>query len=370
VFGRITVFCGSIVLAALVSLYAGSQVIAEDSVAWRVSKSSGQVWMTTTGVQEASLTNEAALKPGDTIRTGSNGRVLLVRGEASMLIAPNSVIALPAEQKDGLSTTIYEQAGSVLVHADKRNVKHFQVETPYLAAVVKGTQFRVTLDKRGANVAVLEGQVEVTDFKSGQNALVLPGQAARVSSAGRSGLSLSGSGVGPVKQGTPRQSPFEQIRVPKGGLAMPAGSSDGKSVHALGAIDLANNSSRADVAHDMNHDKNVVRITAPLGDVTLDFVKATDGLAHGAIVTPADRSNASKQTVWSNGDLTPGNGAAKNAAAQANNSNAAAAAVSNAGGNGVANGNGNAAANSIAVGNGNGNGNAFGVGNGKAKGRL
>ena len=136
--------------------------------------------MTTTGVQEASLTNESALKPGDTIRTGSNGRVLLVRGEASMLIAPNSVIALPAEQKDGLSTTIYEQAGSVIFTAEKRNFKHFQVETPYLAAVVKGTQFRVTLDKRGANVAVLGGQVEVTDFKTGQNALVLPGQAARV----------------------------------------------------------------------------------------------------------------------------------------------------------------------------------------------
>jgi len=382
VFGRISGICALALVAGFVILYPGSKVIAEDATAWRVSKSSGQVWMTSTGVQEASLTNEAALKPGDTIRTGSNGRVLLVRGEASMLIAPNSVIALPAEQKDGLSTTIYEQAGSVLVHADKRNVKHFQVETPYLAAVVKGTQFRVSLDKRGANVAVLEGQVEVTDFKSGQNALVIPGQAARVSAAGRSGLSLSGSGVGPVKQGTPRPSPFEQIRVPKGGLAMPAGSTDGKVVHALGAIDLTNNNSHADVAHDMNHDKNAIRITAPLGDVTLDFVKATDGLAHGAIVTPAGRANASEQTVWSNGALTPGNGAAKNAAAQANNSNAAA--VSNAGGNGHGNANGigngvanglgnvNAAANSIAVGNGNGNGNAFGVGNGigKAKGRL
>jgi len=378
VFGKITGFCAPALLAGFVILYPGSQVVAEDAAAWRVNKSSGQVWMTTTGVQEASLTNEAVLKPGDTIRTGSNGRVLLVRGEASMLIAPNSVIALPAEQKDGLSTTIYEQAGSVLVHAEKRNFKHFQVETPYLAAVVKGTQFRVTLDKRGANVAVLGGQVEVTDFKTGQNALVLPGQAARVSATGHSGLSLSGSGVGPVKPGTPRPSPFDQIRVPKGGLAMPTGPSDGKAVHVLGAIDVANSNSRVDVGHD----KNVVRITAPLGDVALDFVKATDGLAHGAIVTPADRGNASKQTVWSNGDLTPGNGAAKSAG-QASNSNAAA--VSNAGGNGNGNanglgngngnGNGNSAANSLAVGNGNGNGNGDGNengngnGNGKGKGK-
>jgi hypothetical protein len=155
---------------------------------------------------------------------------------------------------------------------------------------------------------------------------------------------------------------------------MPAGSTDGKLVHVLDAIDLAHNNSHADAGHD----KNVVRITAPLGDVTLDFVKATDGLAHGAIVTPADRGNSSKQTVWSNDALSPGNGAAKSAG-QASNSNAAAAAGGGNGngnangiGNGVANGlgNGNGAANSVAVGNGNGNGNAFGVGNGLALGHL
>jgi hypothetical protein len=370
VFDGLRYFCAPVLLAGLVTLYPGSQVVAEDTAAWRVSKSSGQVWMTTTGVQEASLTNEATLRPGDTVRTGPNGRVLLTRGEASMLIAPNSVIALPAEQKDGLSTTIYEQAGSVLVHADKRNFKHFQVETPYLAAVVKGTQFRVTLDKRGAGVEVLGGQVEVTDFKTGQNALVLPGQSAKVSSSGRSGLSLSGSGVGPVKQGTPRSSPFEQIRVPKGGLAMPAGTTDGKTVRALSAIDVASN----DNAHaNVAHDKNVVRITAPLGEVTLNFVKATDGLAHGAIMTPADRNNAAKQTVWNSGELLPGNGASKTAG----QGNSNASGNRNAGGNGNGNGNGsgngngngsgNSAANSIAVGNGNGNGNGNGSENGKGK---
>src|SRR5262245_44344452 len=112
--------------------------LADDASPWRVSKSSGEVWMTTSAVQEASLTNEATLKPGDTIRTGRNGRVLLTRGEETMLVSPNSVIALPEHQRDGLSTTIIEQAGSVLIQAEKRNVKHFQVETPYLAAVVKG----------------------------------------------------------------------------------------------------------------------------------------------------------------------------------------------------------------------------------------
>ena len=86
------------------------------------------------------------MKPGDTIRTGRNGRVLLVRGEETILISPNSVIGLPTEKKDGLATTILQQAGSILLEVEKRNVKHFEVETPYLAAVVKGTQFRVSVN--------------------------------------------------------------------------------------------------------------------------------------------------------------------------------------------------------------------------------
>ena len=107
------------------------------------------------------------LKPGDTIRTGRNGRVLLMRGEETIMIAPNSVVGLPAEKKEGLSTTIMQQAGSILLEVEKRNVKHFEVETPYLAAVVKGTQFRVTVNAAATSVDVVRGQVEVADFKSG-----------------------------------------------------------------------------------------------------------------------------------------------------------------------------------------------------------
>src|SRR4030088_758535 len=138
-----------------VALGAASGALAADDGAWSVSKSSGEVWMTTTGAQQVALKPAEILKPGDTIRTGRNGRVLLVRGEETILVSPNSVIGLPAEKKEGLSTTIVQQAGSILLEVEKRNVKHFEVETPYLAAVVKGTQFRVTVHKRGPRVLVL-----------------------------------------------------------------------------------------------------------------------------------------------------------------------------------------------------------------------
>src|SRR5689334_1597459 len=210
------------VLAMALILAAGSSALAADDGVWSVSKSSGEVWVTTTGAAQVSLKQEESLKPGDTIRTGRNGRVLLVRGEETILIAPNSVIGVPAEKKDGMSTTILQQAGSILLEVEKKNVKHFEVETPYLAAVVKGTQFSVTVDGASTRVDVRRGQVEVSDFKSGQIALVLPAQAATSFEHGTPGLSLSGSGqFVPIEQGRPRPSSIERIQVPKGGLPAP-----------------------------------------------------------------------------------------------------------------------------------------------------
>lgn len=352
---------------------------AEDGVPWRVSKSSGDVWMTTSGAQPASLTSEAMLKPGDTIRTGQSGRVLLKRGEETMLIAPNSVISLPEGQKDGLSTTIFEQAGSVLIQAEKRNVKHFQVETPYLAAVVKGTQFRVSVDKSGGHVEVLEGRVEVADFKTGQFALVLPGQAAKVAAAGNGGLSLSGTGkFNPIEKGAPRAPSFDRMPVPKGGFARPADAPAGKTVHALGKIDAAPSFALADHDHGRGH--NVLRITAPLGETTLNFVKATNGLAHGAVITQAERNTASQAALGNADSATNALASAhpQDASASNGNGNGLALGLGNGNGNGAGvgvgvgvgngNGNGNGGGVGLGVGNGNGNGLALGLGNGNGNG--
>src|SRR5512138_52037 len=208
--------------AAFALVVASSAFAADDGAAWSVKKSSGEVWVGTSGVQQASVKADEVLKPGDTIRTGRNGRVLLVRGEESILIAPNSVIGLPAEKKEGLSTTIKQQAGSILLEVEKKNVKHFEVETPYLAAVVKGTQFRVTVNASGATVDVVRGQVEVSDFKTGQIAQVMPGQHASVSSHGNAGLTLGGPGtLQPIQHGQPRASSVDRVPVPRNGLSAP-----------------------------------------------------------------------------------------------------------------------------------------------------
>lgn len=391
-FGKVGMRCA--LFAALILGTASGAFAADDGV-WSVSKSSGEVWLATDGAQQVSLSQEGTLKPGDTIRTGRNGRVLLVRGEETILISPNSVVGLPAEKKDGLSTTIIQQAGSILLEVEKRNVRHFEVETPYLAAVVKGTQFSVTVGAGNTKVGVLRGQVEVSDFKTGQIAQVMPGQAATVFEHGKSGLSLSGAGTfNPIEHGKPRAPTIERIPVPKSGLSAPRNAANGHAIHALGPIDKG---TKAAVAPKPSHQAagvhaskaGIVRISSSLGEVKLNIHKVTRGVAHGAVAPGQVRNanaNAATGTVWS--DSKPGT-TASNSAVQtavttsnaatsvsnsASNPGAAIAAVTgnsgNAGGNGNnGNGGGNNGdnGNNGATGNGrgnNGNGNGNGGGNG------
>ena len=264
------------ILTMAVVLGATSSALAAEGGVWRVSKSSGDVWMATSGVQRASLTQEEVLKPGDTVRTGHNGRVLLVRGEETIMVSPNSVVGLPTDKKDGLSTTILQQAGSILLEVEKRNVKHFEVETPYLAAVVKGTHFRVSVNAASTRVDVLRGQVEVADFKTGQIAQVMPGQHATTFTHGKPGLSLGGPGtLNPIEQGKPRPSSIERIMVPKAGLSAPRNAANGQSIHALGHLAAAGGATKP----------GVTRISASLGEVRLNFHQVTHGLAHGPAST-------------------------------------------------------------------------------------
>ncbi|HWL18060.1 MAG TPA: FecR family protein [Bradyrhizobium sp.] len=372
------------VIAVALALAASSGAIAAESDVWSVSRSTGEVWIAATGeAKQVSLKQDEALKPGDTIRTGRNGRVLLIRGEETILIAPNSVVGLPLEKKDGLSTTILQQAGSILLDVEKRNVKHFEVETPYLAAVVKGTQFSVTVSAIGTRVDVRRGQVEVADFKSGQIAQVLPGQIATSFAHGKAGLSLTGAGVlNPIEHGRPRASSIERVPVPKGGLSAPHNAGSGKSVHALGHIDVINGKlgteplQQKQAADRAPIKPNVIRIPGALGEVTLNVQKATRGLAHGSVMPGVKNSSArnspTKNTVWSDAKANA-SGVSALGQDSSNGGNAATAAGVGAGAvSGVtataviapSNGNGNDNGNG-ATGNGKGNGNGNnGNGNG------
>ncbi|MBI5318796.1 FecR family protein [Bradyrhizobium sp.] len=342
--------------ATAIAMVVASTAFAADDGTWSVKKSSGDVWMgSTSGVQQASVKTDEVLKPGDTIRTGRNGRVLLARGEESILIAPNTVVALPQEKKEGLSTTIKQQAGSILLEVEKKNVRHFEVETPYLAAVVKGTQFRVTVNASGATVDVVRGQVEVADFKTGQIAQIMPGQHATAFSHGNAGLSLGGAGtLQPIQHGQPRASTIDRVPVPRNGLSAP---------NKPGSASLQPHRHGAGAPK-----PGVTRISSSLGEVKVNVHRVTHGLARNSGAAPGMRSAANRDTatVWGSGDSGSngstgqssgngnGGGAAGAAASSVSSTVAAVVGSGTGGGNGNGNGNGN---------NGNGNGNNGNNGN-------
>lgn len=373
----------AISVLVLVALAWAAPSNAADGGIWHVAKRSGRVWATRGGVQLVSLGEDTALAAGDEIRTGNNGRVLLTRGQERILISPNSSIGLPQASTDGYPTTITQRAGSILLEVEKKNVRHFEVETPYLAAVVKGTHFRVSVNKVGGRVDVLRGQVLVTDFRSGQNVLVLPGQSARDSAHGAAGLRISGKGtLNPVQPGKPRASSLHVLSVPKGGLGRPrlasATPGDGKGTKAFARADEDGHALQRSA-------KQTIHLHAAVGEVKLDFGKVTHGLAHG--VGPAPTRNGSQHS--SNGTAS---GAAMNASAGNGDSlgisggngigngigNGGGSGLGNGGGTGVGNGGGNGGGAANGIGNGSGNGlanglvngvgNALGKGNGHGKG--
>jgi hypothetical protein len=347
--GRISFHLTSVFAALVLS----SAALAEE--AWQVGKSSGEVWVVSKGAQPASLSDQLDIKPGDVIRTGRNGRALLKRGEETILVAPNSEIGIPEKPKDGLTTTILQKAGSILLNVEKRSEKHFDVETPYLAAVVKGTQFRVDVDANGARVNVVRGQVEVADFKSGQIAQVMPGQLAKVSIEGPKGIDLTGAGPRhPIVEGTPRAPMLERLSIPKGGLGAPQ--SNGRQLRASGnAGTISVRSAGIERSgHQATEHRARTRITAPLGEVRLDVGRATNHLVHSsAAPSQASRRNTSDGNFGRDGNGN-GNVIAANAmsSTSAASSTAAAASASNGIGGGSANGNSNAG----------GNGNAYAYG--------
>ena len=127
------------------------------------------------GLQPASVQVRAAFPRATSIATGANGRAMLTRGDDYVVVSPGSRLMLPKEQKQSGFTRFVQQVGTMFYKVKHTGVPHFAVETPMLAAVVKGTSFTVVVDKDRAAVQVTEGVVEVSS---------LPGDARRLVEGG------------------------------------------------------------------------------------------------------------------------------------------------------------------------------------------
>jgi len=184
-----------VILAASVYLMAHHQV---DEALGRTatvisdkSTTTGQVWtsvVTTFATDDAEddLTRETSapdltmLKDGDRITTGSQGRTVATSGNDLLRLEPKTTITIgepePATIIELLNGTLHVKAGK------RQDGDTLSIETQYLVATVKGTEFTVATTEMGTAVSVTEGVVSVRSIRTSQALDVLPGQTALVSS--------------------------------------------------------------------------------------------------------------------------------------------------------------------------------------------
>ena len=160
---------------------------------WSVSEVSGPVFVGKPGLSKTStVTRGAALSAGDIVSTGKGGRAVIVRGGEYLTVAPNTQLQL-TEPKAGTFTQIVQSFGNVVFKIQKKTTPHFQVKTPYLAAVVKGTTFSVTVTPAGASVQVTEGLVQVASLDGLVSRFVSPGEIGMIAASAPGQLSVLGT---------------------------------------------------------------------------------------------------------------------------------------------------------------------------------
>jgi hypothetical protein len=181
---------------------------AADGRGWTVSEVHGDVRALAAGVSQPALQPGQILVEGSGVMTGSSGRLTLMHAQTRITMQENSQMELPVGDAASTRTIIIQSGGTLLYDVEKRSTPHFEVKTPYLAAVVKGTSFAVNVGESGSNVRVSTGAVEVEALHSGEVSLVRSGLTAVVSATPGSRMSIMPSekvptpGTGPDKRKT------------------------------------------------------------------------------------------------------------------------------------------------------------------------
>jgi hypothetical protein len=181
---------------------------------------------------------------------------VIVRGQEFVVISPGTRIRVPEASSPNKIMQLIEDWGSALFRIEKKSTPHFGVQTPYLAAVVKGTTFTVTVGPENAKVKVTEGAVEVSTLDGGATELVRPGSLATVGKSDLYRLTVEGSGAKELRSGA----------------APVAGVVTIKSPNEASVAKGDNRSARAET----------VRIAKAIGEKPTSLAKLTGGLVEGA----------------------------------------------------------------------------------------
>lgn len=121
----------------------------------------GDVRITADG-KESPAKAGATLALPSTVTTGRDGSTDLRQGDTTIGIGPSTRLEFPASATaDGPVDRIVQPLGNAFYNVGPRGNRRLRVETPYLVAVIKGTQFSVTVEPDGGTISLHEGSLEI-----------------------------------------------------------------------------------------------------------------------------------------------------------------------------------------------------------------
>jgi len=109
------------------------------------------------------------------LRTSQKGRATLTRHGDVILVSPDSELTLP-QIPESDTTTVRQNSGKALYQVSPRSSGKFTVETPYLVAGVKGTEFSIVVEGKTIAVDVVEGHVHLENPVTGEAMDLFEGQ--------------------------------------------------------------------------------------------------------------------------------------------------------------------------------------------------
>jgi len=231
-------FLRNTLFGALASVLLVSAAHADD---WLAGKLRGPVMQMVDG-QWQPLTRGMVVPDDRIVRTMAAGYVTLTRGAETLDLGPNTQIQILDKAGKKPFTTVKQYFGSVSVEAEVRNVQHFAVDTPFLAAVVKGTRFTVVSGKTNSMVTVRRGHVAVENNTNKSHVLLSVGQSATVDGVKTNSIIVEGRGKLPAVLGSDGQplisvgtsSDGTTVSVNAGNLVNIDAGSSGLNVNAAG----------------------------------------------------------------------------------------------------------------------------------------
>jgi hypothetical protein len=121
----------------------------------------GDVDVTMAGNAQAVSADSIVLLPARIV-TGHDGTLGLTQAGTRISVANDTDVEIPAEAVDGnLVARLVQHSGNVFYDVAPRDVGKLRVETPFLVAVIKGTQFNVAVEEDGTTISLFEGHLEI-----------------------------------------------------------------------------------------------------------------------------------------------------------------------------------------------------------------